>query len=256
MSFDTLPTWGIFLVTLALIALGLEAGFRIGRGRQRRGGAKAEWAGAVVGATMGLVAFMLAFTFNGAAGRHEARKSLVIEEVNAIDQTWLRAGLLAGAYRADVRAHLREYVDVRVKAASAEMDIAPALRRSEELQDRIWARALEAAEKDPGAITTGLFIQSLNHMIDVHLRRLTVAVRNRVPPTIWAALFLLTTLAMIMMGTQIGFSGARCVALELALALAFSVALFLIADLDRPQEGLVNVSQQAMTELQTKLRAR
>jgi hypothetical protein len=36
-------------------------------------------------------------------------------------------------------------------------------------------------------------------------------------------------------------------------AVSFSLVLFLIVDLDRPQEGFVNVSQQAMTELQTKL---
>jgi hypothetical protein len=51
-------------------------------------------------------------------------------------------------------------------------------------------------------------------------------------------------------------SGARHIGMELALAVAFSVVLFLIADLDRPQEGLINVSQQAMVELQTKLNTR
>ena len=61
---------------------------------------------------------------------------------------------------------------------------------------------------------------------------------------------------MVMMGTQIGLSGTRHIGTELALAVAFSVVLFLIADLDRPQEGLINVSQQAMVELQTKLNAR
>jgi hypothetical protein len=36
----------------------------------------------------------------------------------------------------------------------------------------------------------------------------------------------------------------------LALALIFSVVLLLIADLDRPQRGLLTVSQQAMIDLQ------
>ena len=40
---------------------------------------------------------------------------------------------------------------------------------------------------------------------------------------------------------------------SLALALALSIVLYLIADLDRPGQGLVKVSQQAMTELQAKL---
>jgi len=61
---------------------------------------------------------------------------------------------------------------------------------------------------------------------------------------------------MVMMGTQLAQSGTRHFAMELALAVSFSLVLFLIADLDRPQEGLLNVSQQAMSELQTKLNAR
>jgi galactitol-specific phosphotransferase system IIC component len=66
----------------------------------------------------------------------------------------------------------------------------------------------------------------------------------------------LMAIGMLMMGIQIGLTGIRQAGLELALAISFSVVLFLIADLDRPQEGLINVSQQAMVELQLKLNAR
>ena len=45
-----------------------------------------------------LLSFMLAFTFNSAAGRHDVRKGLVIEETNAINRTWLRAGILQRAH--------------------------------------------------------------------------------------------------------------------------------------------------------------
>lgn len=61
---------------------------------------------------------------------------------------------------------------------------------------------------------------------------------------------------MVMMGTQIGLGGTRHIGMELSLAVSFSVVLFVIADLDRPQEGIINVSQQAMEEFQTRLNAR
>ena len=93
-------------------------------------------------------------------------------------------------------------------------------------------------------------------MIDLHLERLTVAIRNRIPGTTWAALYMLLVIAMFMMGTQIGQGGTRHPMTELALAASFSVVLLMIGDLDRPQEGLVRVSQQAMVELQAKLDAR
>jgi hypothetical protein len=256
MSPDSVPIWVLFLATMGLVAIALEAGVHLGRWRQRRGAGKSEVSGAMVGATMGLLAFMMAFTFNGAAGRHDARKGLVIEETNAIDKTWLRAGFLDETARADIRGLLRSYVDVRVKAAAGEVDLGPAARQSEVLLDRAWAIAEDVGRKDANSITAGLFVQSLNEVIDLHLKRMTVAIRNRVPPTLWATLYLLMAVGMLMMGIQVGLSGPRQLGMEVFLAVAFSVVLFLIADLDRPQEGLINVSQQAMQELQTKLHAR
>ena len=256
MSFDSVPIGVVLLSTIGLVFLSLETGFRLGKRRLIRGGGKLEISGAMVGATMGLLAFMLAFTFNGAASRHDARKTLVIEEANAIEMTWLRAGFLAEPYRADIRALLRNYVDVRVKAAGGEMELKEAALRSEALHDKMWAVALEVGQKNAGSITAGLFIQALNQVIDLHLKRVTVGIRSRVPPTIWITLYLLMAAGMVMMGTQLAQSGTRHFAMELALAVSFSLVLFLIADLDRPQEGLINVSQQAMSELQTKLNAR
>ena len=256
MSLDGVPVWLLLLATLGLVALALESGVRLGKRRLRRAGGKSEASGAMVGATMALLAFMLAFTFNGAAGRHDARKALVIEEANAIDKTWLRAGFLAEPYRTEMRALLRDYVDVRVKAAAGEVDLGEATRRSEALHDKMWAVAEEVGKKEGGPRTTGLFIQSLNEVIDLHLKRVTVAVRTRVPPTIWATLYLLMAVGMVMMGTQIGLSGTRHLGMELALVVSFTVVLFVIGDLDRPQEGLINVSQQAMEELRGRLNAR
>ena len=60
-----------------------------------------------------------------------------------------------------------------------------------------------------------LFVQSLNEVLDLHVKRLTVGVRNRVPGTIWLTLYLLMVLAMSMMGIQIGHSRARRVGLEI-----------------------------------------
>lgn len=253
MSFDSVPIWAVFLVTIGLVFLSLEIGFRLGKRRLLRGEGKLEVSGAMIGATMGLLAFMLAFTFNGAAGRHDTRKTLVIEEANAIEMTWLRAGFLAEPHRAEIRGLLRDYVDLRVKAAGGEMDVLEAIRRSEALHDKMWAVALEVGEKNAGSITAGLFIQSLNQVIDLHLKRVTVGTRNRVPATIWVTLYLLMAVGMVMIGAQVAQSGTRHFHVELALAISFSLALLLIADLDRPQEGFINVSQQAMTELQTKL---
>lgn len=253
MSFDSVPIWAVLVATIGMVYLSIAIGVRLGRRRLLRSAGKLEVSGALVGATMGLLAFMLAFTFNGAAGRHDARKSLVIEEANAIDRTWMRAGFLGEPYRTEIRGLLRDYVDLRVKAAGDDVDLTEGLRQSDALHDKMWAVALAVGQQNGGSITTGLFVQSLNEMIDVHLKRVTVAVRNRVPVTIWVSLYLLMVVGMLMVGIQVAQSGTRNFVIEAGVAISFSLVLFLIADLDRRQEGFVNVSQQAMTELQTKL---
>jgi hypothetical protein len=68
-------------------------------------------------------------------------------------------------------------------------------------------------------------------------------------------LYLLMIVGMGMLGAQIAQGGNRHRGTEVSLALAFSLVLFMIADLDRPQEGLINVSQQALIDLQTKMHA-
>jgi hypothetical protein len=135
------------------------------------------------------------------------------------------------------------------------MDLPRALRESVALHDRMWAPAEEALRREPGSIAAGLFVQSLNEVIDLHLERVTMGIRNRVPPTIWATLYLLLMAAMVMLGAQIGQSETRHFDLEIAIAITFATVLFLITDLDRPQEGLLRVSQEAMVELQTRLHA-
>lgn len=109
------------------------------------------------------------------------------------------------------------------------------------------------AEKNPTPIA-GLFVQSLNEVIDLHAKRITLGVRNRVPFTIWVALYLATILAMTGVGFHAGLSSKNRTPATLILTITFSLILWLIADLDRPQEGLLKVSQQAMIDLRNSLR--
>jgi hypothetical protein len=252
---DLLPIWGVFLATVAVVLLAVEGGFRLGQYRRRRSEQEDKPpVGEMVAATLALLAFMLAFTFGLAASRFDVRRGLVIDEANAIGTTYLRAGLLPEPHRSDVRSLLREYVDVRLEAVQPGK-LSRSIGRSEELHARLWAHAVAVGEKNPGSIVVGLFIASLNEVIDLHAKRLALGVRNRIPGTIWAALSFVTIIGTSVIGYHAGLAGSgRSLAL-LALVLAFSAVVTLIADLDRPQEGLLRVSQQTMIDLQKTLAA-
>ncbi len=252
---DIVPLWGLFAATCALILLSVEGGYLLGKWRHTRASDEmAAPVGAMVGAILGLLAFMLAFTFSMAASRFEARRQVLLEEANAIGTTYLRARLLPEPQRAEVAKLLREYVDVRLRGVQ-EGAVTEAVARSEHLQEQLWSQATAAAEKNPSSIMTGLFVQSLNEVIDLHAKRVLVGLRSRIPISIWGGLFALAVVGMASMGYQAGLSATRRSPASLFLVLAFAGVLLLIADLDRPREGLLRVSQEALTDLQRTMRS-
>jgi hypothetical protein len=201
----------------------------------------------MVGATLGLLAFMLAFTFGLAATRFDTRRQVLLDEANAIGTTYLRAGMLPDR-RDAIRTLLRDYVDVRLEAVRSG-NVTEGIRRSEHLHDQLWTQAVALGETHPTSIVVGLFVQALNEVIDLHAKRVTAGVRNRIPGAIWVALFTVAVLSFTAMGYHAGLSRTSRSLAELAVACTFSVVIGLIADLDRPQEGVLQVSQQALMDL-------
>jgi len=248
---DTLPLWAVGFITLTIVLLSIELGWRLGnRNRQRSEKEKEAPIGAVVGATLGLLAFLLAFTFGMAATRYDNRRSVVLQESNAIGTTYLRADLLPEPQRTEVRNLLREYAALRVEGAATILS-QEGMAKAAALHDRLWA-ATATMDKKTDPVMIGLFIQSLNETIDLDAVRVA-ANRNQVPDIIWYSLYLITMFTMAEIGYQFGLSGARSWTVTILLALVFTAVILLIADLDRPQQGLLQVSQQALMDLLGKI---
>jgi hypothetical protein len=240
---DAFPLWLLCLLTV-LLALGcIEIGYRLGHRRRR----ESEGAlGTLVGGGMGLLAFFLAFTFGLAASRFDNRRQLVLDEANAIGTAYLRAKLVSEPHGSEIQKLLRDYTDARLEAVQPGK-LESAIARSEELHQRLWTEATALAQGDPHSIVGGLLIESLNEVIDLHEMRITAGLRSRIPVRIWDTLYALTVLAMLAMGYHAGQSGERSHAV-VPLVLAFSAVILVVADLDRPQEGSLRVSQQALID--------
>jgi hypothetical protein len=250
---DPFPLWTILPLTVALVLLAVEAGYRFALYRhEHKKDEKESPLGGMVGAMLGLLAFMLAFTFGLAGTRFEDRRQVVLAEANSIGTTYLRAAMLPEPMRTEARDLLRQYADVRLEGVQpGKLD--ESIVKSEQLQDRLWSVAVAATEKDRSPIT-GLFVASLNETIDLHATRLMAGVRSRVPGIIWIVLYLLAILSMVMMGYHSGLSGSRRSVAVVALVLGFSLVLYVIADLDRPGQGMLRVSQQTMQDLRRSMR--
>lgn len=249
--FDFLPLGGFFIFTAVVVLLAIEVGYWLGGYRRRRAEDEKEVpVGAIVGATLALLGFILAFTFGLSAARFDARRQIVVEEANAIGTTYLRAGLLPDDAATQIRKLLTEYVDARLEVVQTG-DIEQALRRTDELHRQLWHEAEAIGRKHPNSIVTGLFIQALNETIDLHSKRILVGLQSRLPAALWGVLYLVTLLTMAGVGYQAGLSKSRRSMAVVVLILTFSAIMTLIADLDRPREGSLQVSQRAMVDLRT-----
>ena len=216
------------------------------------------YAGSVVAASLGLLAFMLAFTFNIAANRFSDRKQLLLDEVNSIGTTYLRADFLPDTPADETKKLLREYVDLRVSLAERDMWMKPEnirelINRSDSIHSKLWAQIVPVGIQNPDSEIIGLFISSLNELIDLQTERIVVALQYHIPGTIWGALYLLSILAFGLVGYELGAAQSGSVLVSVIMAITFSTVILLITDLDRPLQGHIMVSHEPVIQLQQKL---
>ena len=108
--------WVVFIGTVLIIVVLAETGGWLGRRAFLvNGGADKVYTGPAVGATLGLLAFMLAFSFGSATSRYEERRNLVLTEANAIGTANLRTDLLSPPYADAARCLFFGYVTDRLQ---------------------------------------------------------------------------------------------------------------------------------------------
>jgi hypothetical protein len=249
---DQLPVFLILALYVLVSFVAYEVGYRIGVWVQEREPGHQEGpTGMIVGSILALMAFLLAITMGMASDRFDNRRSLVLQETNAIGTTYLRAGYLSEPASSDSRELLAAYVPLRV-ATSDQARLAANIARSEEIQDELWAIAEDVARTE-GSDVVALYVESLNEVIDLHTMRIVAGVYSRVPPTILWLLVAGILLSLGLVGYSAGLDGRRSPVIALVLVVSLGAVLLLVIDLDRPQDGLITVSQQPLIDLQEKM---
>src|SRR5258707_6858630 len=153
-----LTTAAMFLLPLIAVLIPVLIGQRYGLYvRKKSGEIQDSPVGSVVGAALGLLAFMLAFTFQIVDNRYDARKALLLDEVTNIRTTYLRAGLIPEPFRSDSKKALVEYVDMRVELARDISKLDYAKSRSQQILDSLWNYAEALASQDRSSEAYALF---------------------------------------------------------------------------------------------------
>jgi hypothetical protein len=251
---DTAPLIVLFLGTVALLFGASEIGFRIGAWTAaRRGEGDKTPTNAIMGSTLGLLAFMLAFTFGMSNTRFDTRRQLVLDEAGAILKTYQRAQFLPAEQRDECMRLLQEYVALRVAVPQMETtaEIRDAVVRSQEIQDGMWAQAASLAAS-PNTVLTA-FMNSLADLSDLQMKRVRAAVWNRLPTMIVVMLYSIAFLGLMAIGYGAGLVASRTLIPTVVVAVAFSSIMVLIIDLERPNQTLFHVSHEPMSAVAVRM---
>ena len=249
-----MPSWALFGLILVIGMLTTELGSFFGRRKFNSGQKVAEAPlGTAVSAVLGLLAFMLGFTFSITAARFSERKGLVISHANAIGVTYLRAGLLPEKQKTAVRKLLSEYTDIMLKLQQ-EGEIEKMLDRREAIHTALWEQTVSLEKEDLDSEIRSLFISSVNEIIQLSEERKTVGLIFMIPNALWNALFLLMAMSMFAFGYQTGINGSRHTMRFPLLPVAFGLVIVLIADMDSIGFGRFQVSQEPIKNLQKMIR--
>ncbi len=244
----------IFPVSLVLILGAGEVGHWLGARAALRGAAGVS---TLEGAILGLLALMIGFTFSMALSRFEARRDGVVIEAAAIGTTALRARLLPAPHNSETVRLLRDYVQLRLDLTRHPVSLQEfnaEVSRSNAIQEALWQQAKAVAAKDNAMVPTGLFLQSLNEMIDDQEKRLA-ALNNRLPPIIVIALYGVSIVGIGFAGYGSGVVAKRSRLPVHLTGLLVAAMVLLIQDIDRPGAGFIKVSQQSMASTAATLAA-
>jgi hypothetical protein len=251
---DSFSVLGKFLTTAVVSVLSLKMGFRLGRTGERPTREQEAHVRTMTGAAVGLLTFMLVFTFWIASSHFNQAREVVLDEAGVIGTTYMRADLLPEPYRTEIRNLLREYVDVRL-AGIQSGNIDQASSREEEIRRRIWSQTIAARKETGNPIFDEFLRRSLSKFIALHTRWVGVQKEFNIATVVWVVLYVIIALTMISIGFHSGMTNMGKAPVIPVFVLLLSTLMFLIADLDTPQVGALRVNHWSLIELRNSMNA-
>lgn len=257
--FDGIPLLFYLLLAIVAMVLLIEIGYRGGRyHRGKPDKSQMAQVRAIMGASLGLLAFMLAFSFAVAQQHFESRTNAYLLEITAIDAAYRGASLLDENRAAEAKDLLRQFVQLRRDTSDAEdrdelEEVVELIRAAERLHDKLWYVADSSMQAPGDSVDDSMFSAAILEMIRANDERLQHTMFNRISPIIWLTLIAMCLLSMVIMGYQAGLTGKRSILATWTLAITFAAVLALVTDLDRPQNRLFKMDQTLMNELQNRI---
>src|SRR6187399_1684382 len=251
--FAEIPIYFLSAIIFFLIMLFNWLGFKFKKRQlEKYPGRVPENLGSVEGSMLGAMALLLGFTFSIAISKFETRRQITVDESNEISTALLRSDMYPDSVRNPLRADFKEYIETRITyyaVGDDEKKIKQELIKAGEISDRIWKRVAFQAQNPNNIAITAQMIPAVNDMIDIVTTRDAGRI-SRVPRLVLLVLLGLVLISSFVLGSD--YNGKkRNKILIFSYAIAMTLTLDLITELDRPREGLINLNavEQKMIDL-------
>ncbi|MEI7683625.1 MAG: hypothetical protein WCL32_01260 [Planctomycetota bacterium] len=197
------------------------------------------------GASMGLLGLLLGFTFSMSLSKHDQRRAMVLADSNAIGDFNTCASLLKEPVRSKLRKSLLAYAQERYDFATKpqmhtiEERIANVARAHKQMQEFIG----EAV--DEGTPLVEPLVNTFNVLTSSHNSRLAAAF-DRLPANIFILLSMAAIITMVLVGDFQGAAEELRYAGTIGFVILTAMVVWVILDLNQPQQGMIRVSQDPM----------
>jgi hypothetical protein len=206
----------------------------------------------VLGGTLTLLGLIIGFTFSMAVSRYDQRKNYEEEEANAIGTEYARATLLPPGEAAELERLLKSYLHQRILIYNtySQREVQQIDAQTARLQAEMWSTVASSAVAYPTPVVA-LVASGMNDVINSQ-GYAQASHWNRIPSAAWILLILIAVFCNLLIGYS---ARGRSSLLLLILPIALSISLFLIADIDSPRRGVINVKPQNLESLAASLRS-
>jgi hypothetical protein len=206
----------------------------------------------VMAASLTLLGLIIGFSFSMAISRYDQRKNYEEAEANAIGTEYVRADLLPSPQAVRVRELLKRHLDQRVLFYTVrdQHQLQQINQDTAQLQTELWSAIRETAATQPTPIVA-LVAAGMNDVLNSE-GYTQAAWWNRIPTASWCLMAAIAVCCHLLLGYDARKTNAL---LFLIFPLIVSIAFFLIADIDSPRGGAIQVHPQNLKRLVQALNA-
>jgi hypothetical protein len=246
-----IPALFIAAVFFAIIFIANWLGYKKHKRTTRLHPDKEISLGTSEGSLLGLMALLLAFSFSMASTKFESRRQTIIDEANLLNTSILRCDLYSDSIKKSLLPLYKNYLESRINyynAGDNPVKIQEALDDANKQFKIIWNNVIPLMKGD-NYFRTEQMVQLLISLKNMAKTR--EAGRNAAVPA-FIIIVLLTSVVIASFLAGFGTKpGHRSKLLSVAFILMTTIVLYVVMELNRPRQGLINLNgaEQNMVDI-------